>query len=106
MLQQAAQRIKACLRQTDTVVCFGGDEFVILLEHIDSENFAAQIAEKIRLVLQPPFILTDSQQHISPKIGIALFPCHGTDEQQPLRQADGAMYGVKNSDDNAVCFTG
>lgn len=106
LLQQAAQRIKACLRQTDTVARFGGDEFVILLEQIDSDNVAAQIAEKIRLSLQPSFTLTDSRKHVVPSIGIALFPFHGTDEQQLLRQADEAMYGVKSDGGNAVRFAG
>lgn len=104
LLQQAAQRIKACLRETDTVARFGGDEFVILLEHIDGDNVAAQIAEKIRLSLQLPFTLINSQQHIFPSIGVALFPCHGTDAQQLLRLADEAMYDVKNDGGNAVRF--
>ncbi|HNP26825.1 MAG TPA: diguanylate cyclase [Nitrosomonas sp.] len=104
LLQQTAQRIRACLRETDTVARFGGDEFVILLEHIDGDNVAAQIAEKIRLGLQLPFTLTDSQQHILPSIGVALFPCHGTDEQQLLRLADTAMYEVKKDGGNAVRF--
>ncbi|MBY0475816.1 MAG: diguanylate cyclase [Nitrosomonas sp.] len=104
LLQQAAQRMQTCLRQTDTIARFGGDEFVILLEHIDNDTVVAQIAEKIRLSLQPSFTLANSQRQIFPSIGIALFPRHGTDEQQLLRQADIAMYVVKKNGGNAVHY--
>ena len=63
-----------------------------------------QIAEKIRLSLQPLFTLTNSQRQILPRIGIALFPQYGTDEQQLLRQADIAMYVAKRNGGSAVHF--
>ncbi|PSJ18879.1 GGDEF domain-containing protein [Nitrosomonas supralitoralis] len=104
LLRQAAQRMQTCLRQTDTIARFGGDEFVILLEHIDNDSVVSQIAEKIRLSLQSSFTLINSQRQILPSIGIALFPRHGTDEQHLLRQADKAMYVVKKNGGNAVHF--
>ena len=95
LLQQTAQRIVHAVRQTDTVARFGGDEFVILLEHLHQQDTAAKVAEKIRLALTPPFLLAGQQLQIAPSIGIALFPQHGSDSRQLLLRADGAMYSAK-----------
>jgi diguanylate cyclase (GGDEF)-like protein/PAS domain S-box-containing protein len=95
LLQQTAERIVHAVRQTDTVARFGGDEFVILLEHLHQQDTAAKVAEKIRSALTAPFLLAGRQLQIAPSIGIALFPDHGSDSRQLLLHADGAMYRAK-----------
>jgi diguanylate cyclase (GGDEF)-like protein/PAS domain S-box-containing protein len=102
LLQQAAVRIKQGIRSSDTVARFGGDEFVLLLEHIDEAATAEAIAEKVRLALNLPFTLNEREFHVYPSIGLALFPQHGVDEQQLLIEADNAMYKAKKSGGNQV----
>ncbi|MBU2223131.1 MAG: GGDEF domain-containing protein, partial [Gammaproteobacteria bacterium] len=102
LLQQAAVRIKQGIRSSDTVARFGGDEFVLLLEHIDEAATAEAIAEKVRLALNLPFTLNEREFHVYPSIGLALFPQHGVDEQQLLIEADNAMYLAKKSGGNQV----
>lgn len=95
LLQQTAQRILQVVRQTDTVARFGGDEFVVLLEQLHQVDTALLVAEKIRQALAQPFLLAEQQLLISPSIGLALFPQHGTDSWQLLQRADSAMYQAK-----------
>ncbi len=100
LLQQAAERIKHAVRNSDTVARFGGDEFVVLLEHIDERVMAQTVAEKVRLALNLPFALAGKQFYVYPSIGISVFPSHGKDEKQLLIAADRAMYQAKNAGGN------
>jgi diguanylate cyclase (GGDEF)-like protein len=100
LLELVAERLEQCVRASDTVARFGGDEFVMLLENIDSSRNATAVAEKICSALHQPFRLFDQDARIVPSVGIALFPQHGDDEQQLLRRADEAMYTAKKSGGN------
>lgn len=102
LLQQAADRIKHAVRSSDTVARFGGDEFVVLLEHIDELSMAQTVAEKVRLALNAPFALAGEQFNVYPSIGISVFPSQGMDEKQLLLEADRAMYQAKNAGGNQV----
>jgi diguanylate cyclase (GGDEF)-like protein len=105
LLQEVALRLKQCVREADTVGRVGGDEFVVLLGHIQLAEHAALIAEKILLALAQPFELAGNQLHISPSIGIALYPEHGGDYLQLIRCADEAMYGAKKDGGNKFLMT-
>ena len=100
LLQQAAQRLKECVRESDTVARVGGDEFVILLQHVPGLEEASQVAEKIRRSFTRPFDVNGSSLCSVPSIGIALYPDHGEDGQQLLKHADRDMYRDKGQDDN------
>lgn len=109
MLIQVAQRILGCIRESDTVARFGGDEFLVLLADIDASadktsQKVATIAEKIRSALAMPYDLKDREYISSPSIGIALY--RGTEKSVDdlLKHADLAMYQVKDSGRNAVRF--
>jgi len=95
LLQHTAQRTQACLRQSDTVARFGGDEFVILLPDIESDAVVLQLAEKIRDALSKPFHLSGQQLTVLPSIGVALYPQHGTTAKTLIACADNAMYLAK-----------
>jgi len=97
LLQQVARRLLACVRESDTVARFGGDEFVILLENIRSRHDPAVVTDKIRAALSQPFVVNGHPVWIVPSIGCALFPDHGDDEKALLRCADEAMYRIKRS---------
>lgn len=101
LLQEAAQRMKACLRASDTVARVGGDEFLILLPEIAHEQDAVQVAEKLRSELARPFLVEGRQLQISCSIGIALYPEHGTSAIELVRFADHAMYLAKHQGRNA-----
>jgi len=102
LLQHTAQRTQACLRQSDTVARFGGDEFVILLPDIESDAVVLQLAEKIRDALSKPFHLSGQQLTVLPSIGVALYPQHGTTAKTLIACADNAMYLAKNAGGNQV----
>jgi diguanylate cyclase (GGDEF)-like protein/PAS domain S-box-containing protein len=95
LLQEAARRMKTCLRSSDTVGRIGGDEFVILLPVIEHEQDALQVAEKILEALRQPFRIAGEVLDISCSIGIALYPEHGASVAELSKHADYAMYVVK-----------
>ena len=95
VLKDVAQRMTACVRESDTVARIGGDEFVVLLRSVDHENNALQVAEKLRHALAQPFALAGQLLSVSASIGVALCPDHGSDEIELSRNADLAMYEAK-----------
>ncbi|WP_237763388.1 diguanylate cyclase domain-containing protein [Thiobacillus denitrificans] len=105
LLQEAARRLSQCVRNSDTVGRVGGDEFLVLLNGITLPEQALSIAEKIRVALGHPFELAGHKVHISPSIGVALYPEHGDDYKQLIRYADEAMYAAKKSGGNRVQVT-
>ena len=102
LLQEVAQRIRRCLRESDTVGRIGGDEFVVLLNNITLPEHGAVVAEKIRAVLDRPFELGGKRLHISSSIGVAAYPEHGDDNKQLIRHADEAMYAAKKNGGNRL----
>lgn len=105
LLQAIAQRLRHCVRESDTVGRIGGDEFLVLLNHLYRADHAAAVAEKIRTMLSQPFDLAGVCVTISPSIGIALYPEHGEDHEQLIRHADAAMYGAKRDGGNRLRMT-
>ncbi|GGA33815.1 sensor domain-containing protein [Dyella nitratireducens] len=95
LLCEVAQRIRGCLRESDTVGRLGGDEFAVLLQGIHQPDDASIVAEKIHETLNRPFDLDGHQLQISSSIGIAVYPEHGEDRKQLMRHADAAMYAAK-----------
>jgi len=96
LLQAVAQRVQACVRESDTVARFGGDEFVVLLSSIESAQDAIGVAKKIHATLVQPFILSTGQRmQISSSTGISIYPEHGSDVIELTRHADAAMYQAK-----------
>lgn len=102
LLKEVANRIKLSLRESDTVARIGGDEFVVLLKNIKDAQDALTVGEKIRTSLNMPFMLTTLSLEISSSIGISVFPEHGSDEVTLCKNADTAMYQVKESGRDAV----
>jgi diguanylate cyclase (GGDEF)-like protein/PAS domain S-box-containing protein len=95
LLQQVAQRLTQCVRESDVVARLGGDEFVILLNELSSENSVEGITKKILHCLREPFTLASQEIGVSASIGIALFPDHGIDGKALLEKADAHMYQTK-----------
>jgi PAS domain S-box-containing protein len=123
LLQQAAQRLLSCIRETDTVARIGenndakpedtgegivarlgGDEFTIILTHITHAEDAAIVARRIVDEFSRPFDLDGHEAHVGASIGISSFPGDANDSMTLLRNADIAMYQAKKEGPNAFKF--
>ena len=107
VLQAVAQRIKSCLRASDTAARVGGDEFLVILPDIQSSQDALAVAEKIRSALAQTFLAPGQLSlNASASIGMALFPDHAASVADLLRLGDRAMYQAKNEGGNTVVLCG
>jgi diguanylate cyclase (GGDEF)-like protein len=118
LLKQAAQRMKSCVREVDTVARFGGDEFVVMVRDLDTDKAAstsqaASIAEKIRSALNAPYQLVvkhygqvDStvEHQCSASIGAVVFTLREGSQDDLLKWADAAMYQAKEAGGNLIRF--
>ncbi|WP_150911487.1 putative bifunctional diguanylate cyclase/phosphodiesterase [Marinobacter halotolerans] len=104
LLKVIAERVSACVRQTDTVARIGGDEFTVLLLDTGDRELIEAIADNILGELKRPFQLGEEKVTISGSIGITLFPGDAGTAQQLLSDADQAMYLAKHSGRNRVCY--
>jgi len=97
LLIEVAHRLKSSTRDMDTVARIGGDEFVLILNHIDeSKPNASSVAKKIIAKLTTPFLLDGKEVTIGCSIGIAAFPLDAKTAEHLLRMADESMYTVKH----------
>jgi len=109
LLQQVAERLSACTRESDTIARQGGDEFVMILEDLGEDiDEAASSAEaagrKILAILNEPYQLAGKDHHTTPSIGITLFQDHRGSIDDLLKQADIAMYQAKAGGRNTLRF--
>lgn len=96
LLQQVATRLKDCLRASDVVARWGGDEFTLILTGLRSAEDITRIAERILDRLAAPFLVQEQELFVTASLGIALSPYDGEDGQTLLRNADAAMYQAKS----------
>jgi diguanylate cyclase (GGDEF)-like protein/PAS domain S-box-containing protein len=118
LLVEVARRLKESVREMDTVARFGGDEFVVLLNDLDSgvpasSALAGNVAEKVRLALAKPYRLNYSVEgetereieHIgTTSIGVVLFQGRTASQDDILRWADASMYEAKRAGGNSISF--
>ncbi|MDJ0653220.1 MAG: EAL domain-containing protein [Xanthomonadales bacterium] len=97
LLQMVATRLRGSMREGDTIARVGGDEFIILIPQINSHDDAAHAAQKIIEELSQPFMLENHEVFVSTSIGIAAFPEHGADMDTLIKNADIAMYHIKEN---------
>jgi diguanylate cyclase (GGDEF)-like protein/PAS domain S-box-containing protein len=104
VLQQVAERLRHCVRSTDTVSRQGGDEFVVLLSEVRKLHDAAACAEKILAALSEPFAVDHHNLYLTTSIGISTYPDDGHDADTLMKHADLAMYQAKDSNANTFRF--
>ncbi len=109
LLQQAALRFTACVRESDTVARLGGDEFVVMLENLgeDGREPTAQVkhvGEKILASLNQPFLLGNGEYSCSSSIGVTLFTGRQESVENLLKQTDLSMYQAKAAGRNTLRF--
>ncbi|NVD99929.1 EAL domain-containing protein [Massilia sp. BJB1822] len=104
LLKEVANRLCAAVRASDTVARLGGDEFVVLVPGLGEVGESNRVAEKIIEALAAPFPLEGRMLHISPSIGICIYPDDGQDVATLMRNADAAMYHAKAAGRNNYQF--
>lgn len=95
LLQQVSARLLSCVRSSDTVCRYGGDELVVMLPDIDRPDQAVAVREKIRSQLALPYVIDGKSIRATASLGMATFPTDGTDCVELIRLADLAMYREK-----------
>jgi len=103
-IKSAARLLSACLRASDTVVRFGGDEFVVLLEEIQTQGEVTKLVKKVLTALSEPISIQGHELFISASVGVALCPDDGDDVNTLLKHADIAMYRAKERGRNRYEF--
>jgi diguanylate cyclase (GGDEF)-like protein/PAS domain S-box-containing protein len=104
LLQQFARRLKTVLRDTDTMARMGGDEFAVVLPEIRTPEAAATVAKKLINCLRDPFVIQPAQIQASTSIGIAVYPAQGLNGVRLQKEADDALYRVKQRGRNGFGF--
>ncbi|UGQ47690.1 bifunctional diguanylate cyclase/phosphodiesterase [Massilia endophytica] len=104
LLKEVAGRLCRAVRASDTVARLGGDEFVVLLPGMHKSEEAVQVAEKIIEILSAPIDLEEHRLHVTPSIGICVYPDDGQDVETLMRHADAAMYHAKAAGRNNYQF--
>jgi len=102
LLIEVGRRLLDSVRESDIVARLGGDEFIVVLTHIADEKDAAPLADKILRSLGQPYVFDGNEMHTSPSIGIAVYPRDGEDGPTLMKNADTAMYHVKDHGRNNV----
>lgn len=109
LLKEVAQRLKHCIRAEDTVARFGGDEFVVIIPCCGDDNTSAgqsamATGQKLIDATADTFVIGEHQLHITPSVGIAVFPKLNETTEDILKQADAALYGAKGDGRNTIRF--
>ncbi|MDP3653183.1 MAG: EAL domain-containing protein [Rhodoferax sp.] len=104
LLVEAARRLRACVRESDTVARMGGDEFTIILTELPDASHLEGILQKILRSIEEVFQLGTEQVFISASIGITMYPLDATEIESLFRNADQALYVAKDAGRNRFSF--
>jgi diguanylate cyclase (GGDEF)-like protein/PAS domain S-box-containing protein len=104
LLTELAARLRATLREGDVIGRMGGDEFVVLVEEVAEATQAAEVAKKVLEMATRPFLFQGRECRVTASVGISIYPDDGKDAQTLLKNADIAMYLVKQQGKNSFRF--
>ena len=96
IIKKVAHALKGILRKEDTICRFGGDEFVILVEELESFEYLDCILQRINNLSSNPYLIEGNTISIGMSIGASIYPDDGRDPQTLIKAADSAMYRAKN----------
>jgi diguanylate cyclase (GGDEF)-like protein len=102
VLRTVAERLRSAVRDVDTVARRSGDEFLVLLEGLESTQDAEQVAGKLLTALRAPIGTYERSHRLGASIGLARWPRDGEDPDELMRHADAAMYEAKERGSGAV----
>jgi diguanylate cyclase (GGDEF)-like protein len=95
LLKQVAKRLVGCVRETDTVARFAGDEFVIMVHDVHHKHEFEKVRAKLIELFASPFYLRDTEHNIGCSVGLSIYPLDGTDATKLIEKADERMYQDK-----------
>jgi len=104
LLSEAADRLTSCVRDSDTVARFGGDEFTIILSDLHDSDDITRVAMLILQKIAEPFNLDGEIVYMTGSIGVTCYPDDGTDIEVLLKNADQAMYAAKAAGRNGYSY--
>lgn len=104
VLIRTSQRLLNTVRKTDTVSRLSGDEFMLIIPDLKSQQQATDLAAKVLHLFERPFILKDQPLHTSVSIGLAIYPDNGKSSSSIIQSADMALYRAKESGRNNFNF--
>jgi diguanylate cyclase (GGDEF)-like protein len=104
LLKEVARRIERCVRETDIVARWGGDEFMVGLTELSHKEDAALVAQKVLDVLKQPVPVQGHEPFVTATIGVSVYPEDGQDLAALVRNADRAMFRAKNQGRNNFEF--
>jgi diguanylate cyclase (GGDEF)-like protein/PAS domain S-box-containing protein len=104
LLQQVAHRLQACLTDSETLARWGGDEFVILLPELESQEQVVQLSQQLLEAVAAVFWLDHNELYVTLSIGITLLRGDNHDSETLIRQADTALYQAKELGKNRYSF--
>ncbi len=104
LLKLVSQRLSDCVRESDTVARFGGDEFVVVLTEVKNSTDPSDVAQKVISTIDKPFKIHNREIFIGASIGITIYPDDSKDINTMLRNADMAMYSAKSIGRNSYQF--
>ena len=104
LLKQVAARLKECGREVDIIARVGGDEFVVALSDVKKMDAVAAVAQKIMSAIARPYHIESQEIHVTPSLGVSVFPKDGEDVVTLVKNADRAMHRVKETGRNGFEF--
>lgn len=104
ILVRMGRRLRACIRDEDTIARLGGDEFIVTLEQLGTEFEISMIARRFLFELGKPLSIQDHKLYVTASIGIALYPSNGEDAESLMRAANVAMHQAKSLGRNQYSF--
>jgi diguanylate cyclase (GGDEF)-like protein len=104
LLCAVARRLERCVRQTDLVARFGGDEFIVLIREPAGPHVPKRVAQSIVEAVAEPYRIEGLEVRVSASVGVALVPAHGRTVDEVVAAADRAMYAAKRAGGNCVRF--
>jgi diguanylate cyclase (GGDEF)-like protein/PAS domain S-box-containing protein len=104
LLMEAAERLVSCVRESDTVARFGGDEFTILLSEVHDTDSIDRVIQNILETISVPFNLDGQVAYVTASIGVTCYPSDSVDIDELLKNADQAMYAAKDNGRNRFCY--
>jgi diguanylate cyclase (GGDEF)-like protein/PAS domain S-box-containing protein len=104
LLREVGRRLTSGVRETDTVSRQGGDEFIILLSHIDDIGTVSSVADNLLRVVSKPYAIDQHELSVTHSIGISIYPNDGANIEDLMRKADAAMYRAKDLGRNNFQF--
>lgn len=100
ILAITANKLRNCVEDSEFVCRYGGDEFIIILENIQTESEILEKANSIVKTFQEPFLFQGHSLHVTGSIGISVYPDDGLNLAELMKKADNAMYQIKREGKN------